>query len=575
MDTGPRPLLAEVYVSDFKPGGAAAYVALANPGSGQLDLSWWTLEWGSLSLSFPEGAYFAGGGRLYIAHSADAFRQNLTRLPDYTVTPFPGVPALVASGDSGAAFDPARGHVRLLDKDGAPVDALVWGDATPPDGWTGPGVEPAEAGFVYLRAIDESTLNAASPGNFIVPGGAAEIWKQGTAWIPRREMRVGQGAFVYPTLEAASATAFAMPDGAFPAVRDFLDGARQSLDINIYLFTQDALADRVLAALERGVAVRMLMEGQPYEGMPPQDRNTIDRLQSAGAKVRVLRSTSEGFKRYHFTHAKYAVADGHLCLVMSDNWTRTSVPVTPYKGNRGWGIILESPDLARHLTRVFTFDYNPQSPDSLLLDPGIKMPEPVPSLKDQLEPQPLANPILPIRMDGPMSVTPILAPEHALLETRGIAEIIRGATRSLDIQQASLQLYWGFGDDGSMETMPNLFLDEIVAAARRGVHVRVLLDGQHLDAQDPRENTHTRDYLLNLADREHLPIEARILDFQTTRTGIHNKGAIADDVRVLISSVNWTQNSPLSNRELAVVVEHPAVAAYFGAVFDRDWAGGK
>ncbi|HEY3364724.1 MAG TPA: phospholipase D-like domain-containing protein [Symbiobacteriaceae bacterium] len=578
MDIGPRPLLAEVYVSDYTPGSGAVYVRLFNPGPNPVDLSGWTLEWSTLPLDFPGGATISGGGSLYVAGDAMAFRQNLTHLPDFALTAFPGVPAMAGNGAPAAALDAARGHVRLLDVRGAFVDALVWGTAPASDGWTGPGAPALDPGLVYLRAIDEASLSPVSTGNFVTPGGTAAAWKQGTAWLPRRQMRVGQGAFPYPTFAANSAVTFTMPDSGFAALQDYLDGARQSLDINIYLFTQDALAVHVQAALQRGVAVRMFLEGQPFEGVPPLMRQNLDQLRQAGAQVRILKGTSGGFKRYHYDHAKYAVVDGHLCLIMSDNWTRTSVPVTAQSGNRGWGVILDSPELAAHLTHVLACDFNPLSPDSVLLDAGVKIPEPVPALTAaelELEPVPLTNPIQPIRMDGPIAVTPMLAPEHALLESPGIAGLIRSATTSLDVQQADLQLFWGYEPTDSMETMPNLYLQELVTAARRGVRLRVLMDGGHLDATNPRDNTFTQKYLQDLAAVEHLDIQVRILDHRATHLSIHNKGVIADESRVLVSSVNWTQNSPLNNREMAVVLNHPAVAAYFGTVFDRDWAGGK
>ena len=173
MDMGPRPLLAEVYVSDYTPGGTAVYVRLFNPGPNPVDLSGWTLEWSTLPLAFPGGATIAGGGSLYVAGDAVAFRQNLTRLPDFALTAFPGVPAMDSNGAPAIALEAARGHIRLLDRNGAALDALVWGTGPATDGWTGPGAPALDPGLVYLRAIDEESLSPVSPGNFVTPGGTA------------------------------------------------------------------------------------------------------------------------------------------------------------------------------------------------------------------------------------------------------------------------------------------------------------------------------------------------------------------------------------------------------------------
>jgi phosphatidylserine/phosphatidylglycerophosphate/cardiolipin synthase-like enzyme len=52
---------------------------------------------------------------------------------------------------------------------------------------------------------------------------------------------------------------------------------------------------------------------------------------------------------------------------------------------------------------------------------------------------------------------------------------------------------------------------------------------------------------------------------------VHNKGVIVDGDIVLISSINWNENSPSFNREAGVIIENPDAGAYFSAVFDADW----
>jgi len=52
---------------------------------------------------------------------------------------------------------------------------------------------------------------------------------------------------------------------------------------------------------------------------------------------------------------------------------------------------------------------------------------------------------------------------------------------------------------------------------------------------------------------------------------VHNKGVIVDGDAVLISSVNWNENSPSFNREAGVIIENPDTGAYFSEVFTADW----
>ncbi|HDN96196.1 MAG TPA: hypothetical protein ENG71_03940, partial [Thermoplasmatales archaeon] len=52
---------------------------------------------------------------------------------------------------------------------------------------------------------------------------------------------------------------------------------------------------------------------------------------------------------------------------------------------------------------------------------------------------------------------------------------------------------------------------------------------------------------------------------------IHNKGLIIDGEKVLISSINWGENSVRRNREIGVVVEDKNIASYFEDIFWYDW----
>jgi phosphatidylserine/phosphatidylglycerophosphate/cardiolipin synthase-like enzyme len=55
----------------------------------------------------------------------------------------------------------------------------------------------------------------------------------------------------------------------------------------------------------------------------------------------------------------------------------------------------------------------------------------------------------------------------------------------------------------------------------------------------------------------------------------HNKGVIADGQRVLISSINWSNESVSENREAGVIIHHSGVANYFAQVFQWDWVVGE
>ncbi|MHA1909107.1 MAG: phospholipase D-like domain-containing protein, partial [Candidatus Thorarchaeota archaeon] len=91
----------------------------------------------------------------------------------------------------------------------------------------------------------------------------------------------------------------------------------------------------------------------------------------------------------------------------------------------------------------------------------------------------------------------------------------------------------------------------------RGVTVRVISDEE-------------KDYL----EIEHILIEHGIpITWHDTRwfTANHNKGIIADGKIVLVSSINYSDNSIENNREAGVIIENEDVAQWFLDVYDFDW----
>ena len=90
-----------------------------------------------------------------------------------------------------------------------------------------------------------------------------------------------------------------------------LDQARKSVDACVFTITDDRLADALIAAKRRGVAVRVVTDDAKAEDLG----SDAHRLERAGIGVRVDRSP------FHMHH-KFAVVDGATLLTGSYNWTR-------------------------------------------------------------------------------------------------------------------------------------------------------------------------------------------------------------------------------------------------------------
>jgi hypothetical protein len=127
---------------------------------------------------------------------------------------------------------------------------------------------------------------------------------------------------------------------------------------------------------------------------------------------------------------------------------------------------------------------------------------------------------------------------------------------------------WGSGS-GTPETDPNPRLEAYLAAARRGVAVRLLLD-RHFDGAG--ENAAALAYVETAAHAAGLDVQVRLGD--PTFLGLHNKMVLArigGRGYVHAGSINGSEVSSKVNREVALQVQSDAAYDYLRSVFDYDW----
>jgi phosphatidylserine/phosphatidylglycerophosphate/cardiolipin synthase-like enzyme len=149
----------------------------------------------------------------------------------------------------------------------------------------------------------------------------------------------------------------------------------------------------------------------------------------------------------------------------------------------------------------------------------------------------------------------LVAPDNAEHRLR---ELLAGADERILVQQMSID-----GPDGP-------FVSAAVAAARRGVEVRILLSGAWYVRE---ENRRLVDHLRRVAERENLPLRAKIARPGDDYRKIHAKGVVIDGETAVVGSLNWNAESARRNREVALVVNGSA-AGYYERAFEADWAGG-
>jgi cardiolipin hydrolase len=104
---------------------------------------------------------------------------------------------------------------------------------------------------------------------------------------------------------------FSPGEGCVRRIRGLIEGARRSADICVFTITDDRIAEAVLSAHRRGVAVRVVTDNEKAL----DQGSDATALARAGIPVRVDDSP------YHMHH-KFAIFDGDTLLTGSYNWTR-------------------------------------------------------------------------------------------------------------------------------------------------------------------------------------------------------------------------------------------------------------
>ncbi len=358
--------------------------------------------------------------------------------------------------------------------------------------------------------------------------------------------------------------------------------AKHSVLMNAYELTSPQIAEVLVEKVSQGVRVEILQEGQPVGGLKPESVELMQAIQSAmesnnKADHRYWIMTGEGAtngRRFRYDHAKYIVVDEKHVLMGSENYSRGGNPPVGTKGNRGWQVFLRNPQVAAELTRVFRNDSDTSHGDVVqkigLLKQTLPLvfsgvPEWINGMRNYLAFDGSTLRALsdqPITLDAD-SVERFSSPETSM---PGLLRFIGGARESLDLQLMSFNPQWG----RDKETSP--LAQAIVEAARKGVSVRLLLNDSRVFGSKSDQHDRLIDFFDNIAKKEGLKIEAYIADLKAMGVNyIHNKGALADGTKVLISSINWNQNSIENNREMAATLTGKAIYNHYQAVFESDW----
>ena len=355
------------------------------------------------------------------------------------------------------------------------------------------------------------------------------------AWRPR-----GHDPRPATRTENATVTPFVLPDSPGVPVEP-LRAADDRLLLAGYTLGSERVVDLLVGAAERGVEVRVLIEGSPVGGFAARSARLLDRVAAAGVEVRVLDKNPE---RFRFHHAKYAVAD-ERAVVLTENWKPSG---TGGRTNRGWGVVTDGRESARatvadDLAALFREDAS--APDAKSWDAFRS--------DTEFHESGTANASYPTRFEPPEPTTA----DVELLTTPGNA-----ADRLVARIDAA--------DDRVLGVVPrtggprNRIVRALRRAAARGVDVHLLVSGAWYDREENRALVDA------LADE---PIAVAISEPRGRFGKVHAKGLVVDDTAV-VGSLNWNEGAATENREVLLAVEDRSVAAFYARAYAADWRGG-
>ncbi len=414
-----------------------------------------------------------------------------------------------------------EGDQVYIERNGEVLDCFVYGNAEPCAGWTG---EPLQKIPRYRYAYRASAFDTDS----------SEDWRIGTE---------GMMHVLPESIHEASVIPFAFPDSEGAPVFDALRSAKREIRLCIYTLDHPGVAYILLESMRKGVSVTVLAEGDPAGGMPKNELEILSALSNEGADVRVIKRSDDGFRRYTYMHAKYAVIDSNTVIMTSENWTQSS-----FSSNRGWGAIVRSESCASTFVSVFGSDSDLSNTDVRRFDevypthtPGRVPPF---SYSDSYA------------KEYPADVVPVFSPDGPFV---ALESLISEAEHRVYSQQLRVQYSWG-------ETLSGNPVAWMCQAAERGADSRLIID---VSFDNPFDED-TRDGFAVRSILKGEKVEVRCVEGSGSYSMTHNKGLVVDD-SVFIGSVNWTSTSFFQNREAAFIIRSAEAADFFSELFLSDW----
>lgn len=125
-------------------------------------------------------------------------------------------------------------------------------------------------------------------------------------------------------------------------VATFIGSARETVDIEMYTFSSDAMMSAVGDAIKRGVRVRIILEPRVEDS---RKQKVFDTLAALGAEMKWASV------EYKLTHSKFVVVDGKKVLLGSINFSKSAL-----NDNREADAVIEGEGV-KEIAGIFEVDW--------------------------------------------------------------------------------------------------------------------------------------------------------------------------------------------------------------------------
>ncbi len=320
-------------------------------------------------------------------------------------------------------------------------------------------------------------------------------------------------------------------DGLFPDLLRAIAGARGSINIEVYIFSDGVIARSIAAALceraQAGVGVRVLVDdfGARLGGL-------ADEMRAAGVRFRIYKPIRIYSLAHigHRTHRKIVTIDGRIGYCggfgFDDRWHGNAGDEGSW---RDLAVRVEGPAV-RQLQRVFMEDWVHTTGEVLHGDAQFGAVGPAGDV--------LAQVISSSRTD------------QSSMSKLMLYMAIQAARREVWIENAY------FVPDAQIRRA-------LVRAASRGVDVRVVVPGPEIDI--PAIRRASRYHYGELLDGG-----VKIYEYQPTM--LHTKAMVVDGIWTTVGSINFDARSMKKNAEANVAVYDERFAAAVAGVIEKDIA---